>query len=55
MRLGMSSVDPGINPGAVDEHNQRGKKGLGAQVLKSVLPFQQVDGVPLWALVSQQL
>ena len=51
MRSGMSS----INPGAVDEHNQRGKKGLGAQVLKSVLPFQQVDGVPLWALVSQQL
>ena len=38
MRLGMSSVDPGINLGAVDEHNHRGKEGLGAQVLKSVLP-----------------
>lgn len=38
MRLGMSSVDPGINLGAVNEHNQRRKEGLGAQVLKSVLP-----------------
>lgn len=38
MRSGMSSVDPGINLGAIDEHNHRGKEGLGAQVLKSVLP-----------------
>lgn len=34
MRLGMSSVDPGINLGAVNEHNQRRRKGLrtGAEI-----------------------
>ena len=45
MRSGMSSVDPGVKLGAVDEHNQRGKEGLGAHVLKSLLPGSPLSSV----------